>query len=437
MAANSASVTLDRAYFDTLLRRAQFHPESGNDHGTPANLKMVTIKKSDYDALLKASREYANLRKALFRGNIDEATLAVLVQGDDNDAAPPQTPSGQSTIADTTTSEGFFTQERHTNDSLYTKTPRQQPNGDARKKNNGHAKKHTAHTHTDTQTVTDSQNASYYASDADSYYDDNGYGGNGYPGTGQFYDQGGYFVQEQYVQPQPEIPVLLRSAQRTLNFSNLDKATTYVDITAAISGGPLIDVFLRANERTVNVSFIHPEDAAAFFAHVKRNDLYILSKRVHVKWAERHFFVQGHIANQIMNNGATRCLIIRGAAPKHTEKSMRDDMEHIHNAIVIRVDWEGGDARLEFNSVNCAMFAKTCMMSRAKYKGCKIEWGADPCDIDVPVKQNKAALAPTENKQRKASVPINRFACLNVDDGDEGSDADTEKGEGQVNGVKI
>lgn len=67
---------------------------------------------------------------------------------------------------------------------------------------------------------------------------------------------------------------------RTILLSGLAEGTTHVDITDAIRGGLLLDVFLRSHDRSVAVSFLHAADARGFFDHVRKNDLYIKNKRV-------------------------------------------------------------------------------------------------------------------------------------------------------------
>lgn len=83
-----------------------------------------------------------------------------------------------------------------------------------------------------------------------------------------------------------------------------------------------------------------------------------------IKWAERHFHLAGHVAHKIVQ-GATRNMVIRRVDPTHTEDSIRDDLEHIHNLIVIKIEFLGGSCHIKTNSVHNAMFARTCMMSRA------------------------------------------------------------------------
>jgi hypothetical protein len=39
-------------------------------------------------------------------------------------------------------------------------------------------------------------------------------------------------------------------------------------------------------------------------------------------------------------------------------------MDHIHNLVVIKVEFLGASCYIKTNSVHNAMFARTCMMSR-------------------------------------------------------------------------
>lgn len=145
-------------------------------------------------------------------------------------------------------------------------------------------------------------------------------------------------------------------------------------------------------------------------------------------WNERQFVLPGHVANKI-GIGATRNLIIRNVHPNITEERLRDDLDHIHNLIVIEMSFQNGDAHLSLNSIHNSLFARTCMMSRKEYKGMKIEWYPDECAQTLPKIQyipKKENLAPPPAK--KADAMMNRFQMLNMD-GD-----DTEEGseEGEI-----
>ncbi|GAP89270.2 putative RNA recognition motif containing protein [Rosellinia necatrix] len=66
------------------------------------------------------------------------------------------------------------------------------------------------------------------------------------------------------------------------------------------------------------------------------------------------------------------------------------------------------------------MFARTCMMSRAKYKGSKIEWDVDECDQPFEVVQKAWAKPPPQRGPTKVSAAgaRNRFDMLRLDDED-------------------
>lgn len=99
--------------------------------------------------------------------------------------------------------------------------------------------------------------------------------------------------QNQYVQTQAQAqaqdqsgasvrPYYERQCARSFQLCNLAEGTTHLDITEAIRGGQLLDIYLRSYERTATVSFVQATDARAFFDHVRRHDLYIRHKRVSI-----------------------------------------------------------------------------------------------------------------------------------------------------------
>ena len=83
-----------------------------------------------------------------------------------------------------------------------------------------------------------------------------------------------------------------------------------------------------------------------------------------IRWSDRQFILPGYVANKI-SIGATRNLVIRKRNFKQTEEAIREDLEHIHNLVVIKVTFNGCDTHISTNSVHNALFARTCMMSRA------------------------------------------------------------------------
>lgn len=83
-----------------------------------------------------------------------------------------------------------------------------------------------------------------------------------------------------------------------------------------------------------------------------------------IKWNERQFTLAGHAVGKI-SGGATRNFIIKGIDPfRHTEESIREDLEHIHNLVVVKIEFKDNNCHIKTNSVNYALFARTCMMSR-------------------------------------------------------------------------
>lgn len=79
---------------------------------------------------------------------------------------------------------------------------------------------------------------------------------------------------DQTQSPSRHIPL---PAQRTIFITNLSERTTHKDLVSVIRGGRLLDIFLR-NDRSATISFV--EGAAEFLAYVKRNDIYLQTKRV-------------------------------------------------------------------------------------------------------------------------------------------------------------
>ncbi|CAG8962115.1 hypothetical protein HYFRA_00005158 [Hymenoscyphus fraxineus] len=212
-------------------------------------------------------------------------------------------------------------------------------------------------------------------------------------------------------------------AKRTVLLANLHEATTHADIVDAVRGGMLLDLYLRGGDRTASVSFLEEADAHEFFRHCKANDLYVRGKRVDVRWNDRQFILPGHVANKIAI-GATRNLVILNRTPRHTEEMIRDDLEHIHNLVVIKVVFDNHNAYISTNSVHNAMFARTCMMSRAVYKSSKIEWDTDECAGPFEPRRQ-----PTTNSKEaaKKEVPLtNRFQLLSMDGDDESFENDDE-----------
>lgn len=85
--------------------------------------------------------------------------------------------------------------------------------------------------------------------------------------------------------------------------------------------------------------------------------------QVDVRWSDRQHILPGHVAQKI-GHGASRCLVIRRCPSSHTEKTVRDDLEHIHNLEVVKLEFIGDNCFISTNAITLAMYARTCMMSR-------------------------------------------------------------------------
>ena len=143
-----------------------------------------------------------------------------------------------------------------------------------------------------------------------------------------------------------------------------------------------------------------------------------------MKWAYQQYRLNRHINNKILN-GATRNLLIQGASDRGiTVAQITADMEHIHNLHIIDVVFSGGDALVSTNSVHNALFARTCMMSRTSYKGCKISFVQDECDVPLPVAAYK--MPPVAQPAKKKAVLTNRFDMLDLDVDDRSSNEENK-----------
>ncbi|KAK0623263.1 hypothetical protein B0T14DRAFT_515738 [Immersiella caudata] len=403
MASNSSTVTIDRDYFDTLVRRAKFNSESFERNGT-LPVAIVTISQAEHDRLKNVARQYENLRRNLLRGGVGEDTVAILSQDDktmqeSNGAATPSQ-------AETITEDGgasLRTTTPHPHAQITYATPSSRDTycqAAGNESGNGHI-------HPQSGGTGNRYNPSWADATGDAE-DDDASCDEASPSNG--------VVGATYTKPQLNRPQYDRESTRTVLLTNLPEGTTHADITNAVRGGMLLDIFLRANERSAAVSFLQAVDARKFFDHVRKHDMYIRNKRIEIKWSDRQFTLPGHVAGHI-GKGASRNLVVHRYDGRHTEESIRDDLEHIHNLVVVGVGFSNGSCHIKLNSVHNAIYAKTCMMSRLKYKGTKIEWDVDECAqpyAPVPPKPKREASQP-----KKTPAAANRFQLLNIDDDDE------------------
>lgn len=140
--------------------------------------------------------------------------------------------------------------------------------------------------------------------------------------------------------------------------------------------------------------------------------------QVEVRWAERQLTLPGHVANKIAN-GATRNIVIRGGASKLNEQTIRDDMEHIHNLVILGVNINGADIYVSTNSIRNALFARTCMLSRQPYRGLRVEWYPDECSAPLPKPELPSYNPATQPKKMGPKANANLYAALLDMDGND------------------
>ncbi|KAK1083084.1 hypothetical protein LTR33_003492 [Friedmanniomyces endolithicus] len=401
-------VTVDKAYFDALLRRAYFHTSS-QTYGRPEPAN-VSVSKEQYDNLCRTSREFEVLKAALFQGGITAETLGLLISGADStehrkdsgslgnawadDFNNPVPYHGQpsSQLQRSTFDRGIPWRQAATFNLAPGSGPFQNGNG------------HSMQTPASLRVPALSRQVSYGAQSSipdEAAFDD----------TVSFAEEGTNH-QTNITGPQAT------QERRTLYFAGLSDRTTYQDLLSVIKGGKLLSINLRS-ERSATVTFL--DGASEFLAWAKRNDIYLHSKRVEVRWAERQYRLNGHIQNKI-TNGATRNIMVHNAQVNGlTEPRIREDMEHIHNLVIIDVTFRNGDAYISTNSVHNALFARTCMMSRTRYKGCKVEFSRDECDVPLPAPAYKIRAAPAQSPKKKYPK-TNRFDIINMDGTEQSSD---------------
>lgn len=132
------------------------------------------------------------------------------------------------------------------------------------------------------------------------------------------------------------------------------------------------------------------------------------------------------ILNNIMSaisRGATRNLLLSKVPPTLTEERIREDLDHIHNLHVEKIEIQEGSIVVNLNSVCVALFARTCLMSRSSYKGVKIEFAVDECAGKLPAPKRKNI---EREKVKEKVSPQNRFDVLATSWGDDDQDEDQE-----------
>ncbi|KAM0309483.1 hypothetical protein ACHAO8_008987 [Botrytis cinerea] len=397
---DTVMVTIEKSYLETLFRRAHFNGSEDGDFDASQDVDKITISKEEHGALIKSVREYENLRRNLFKGGIAEETLNILIKDSDPNEADQSVASNISaTHEDHDESTAFMTQDPPPSTQV--------------------ANGHQAYSNGTPRTgpIPASRPQEYRSSQTHNFQYQETPGQNLHTGSHDDSNDTSDSETRKISQSRSQRPCYEKFAKRTVQLYNLPIETTHADVCDAVRGGMLLDMYLRTHDRAAIVSFAEQVQANEFFRHVKCNDLYIRSKRVDIRWNDRQFILSDHVANKMKNIGATRNLVIRRYNPNFTEKVIRDDLEHINQLVVIRVVFKGSNAFISTNSVHNAMYARTCMMSRAAYKNLKIEWDHDECATPLPPLPRRPSPQldnPPFRRKQNASL-ANRFELLSAD----------------------
>lgn len=137
-----------------------------------------------------------------------------------------------------------------------------------------------------------------------------------------------------------------------------------------------------------------------------------------VEWSKGCWEPPAYIRNQVENNKISRNILIRKARPNITEAVIRRDLDHIEDLAVISVKIERGNMYISTNSVGGALFAKSCLMSRAFYRGLWIGFYHDECAVPLPPIPGPrvAATAAGPAVPRENSPRYNPFVVLTEDE---------------------
>lgn len=110
--------------------------------------------------------------------------------------------------------------------------------------------------------------------------------------------------------------------------------------------------------------------------------------------------------------------MICGINPNITEALIREQLDHIHNLVVLSVRFYQRNAYISTNSIHNAMYARSCLMSRSIYKGMKICYYHDECARPIHGNLQRTTEQPTRRSEN-SDHSANRYQVLAVDGSDE------------------
>ncbi|KAL7275459.1 hypothetical protein RUND412_001587 [Rhizina undulata] len=413
-----ATVTIDKTYFETLLRKANVHGSEPAYNNGPSITDNITVTKGYHDELVRLAREYNALRNSLISGGVTVENLELLIRtGLEDDqwtqngiyiSVPLSSGSSDAGVplASTLVHRESSAIPIHHPPTPTTQSFRTQPESDfvdtsvRSPQTNGHGYHRR-------------RNVEDYAnSDATTKQDDHG-------------SKKGYEFRDG-----------ASARNRTIFFTNLSDKTTYASLLEAVRGGAVVDAWMKPSDHCASISFVEPEAAEAFYRYAKKNDIYIDGRRINLEWREpaRQFVVLPNILRQI-HAGATRNLLLCNIPSNLTEQRLLDDLDHIANLSVEKIvfDKVANTVQVNLNSVCVACFARTCLKSRAFYKRIKVDFGIDECAKSLPDFKAYRKETPRQNLQEKKIA--NRFDALALDDDNDDDDDDDDDGLLEDNGT--
>lgn len=94
---------------------------------------------------------------------------------------------------------------------------------------------------------------------------------------------------------------------------------------------------------------------------------------------------------------------------------------------IISVTFANGNAYISTSSVGGALYARTCMRSRAFYKGMRISFAGDECALPFSRSRRPCAVAPVRAPKKPKSPIYNPYEVLSQGDFDLGDDEEDEE----------
>ncbi|RJE25586.1 hypothetical protein PHISCL_02053 [Aspergillus sclerotialis] len=402
---------MDQSAFNALLQRPEFQNRSSNDAHLPEP-DTVTIPRSEYDQLRQDACHFQKLKDSLLNGGLLQETLDILIYGTKptpeiyHDASSYQT-AGPTLGGMRPANRHKSEKQANGSEDVKTKMAREHSNGTSKlidfDVGNGD--------HNDD-------------GDEDEDEDDD---------AGVVLSQDSHGKEDE--EPESGRSSAVPSGQRTVVLRGLPDWVSHQQITEAIRGGAILHLYLRGREHMANVSFVEESSAQEFLDYAKTHGIYIVGKRVEALWGDRQFYLPPYIKSKIYG-GATRNIALYNVNSSITESLIRNDLDHIHNLVVVSVKFKDGNAYISTNSIHNALFARSCMMSRFTYKGMRIAFYPDECAEPLPkLPAPVPAPAKTENQAppKKHHSHPNRFQLLSLD-GTEDENDDFEEEHIMVNG---